>query len=210
MGQPPPVHRGLSAGWSALHGGLPATGAVAAWLRVVRPGALALRRVPPIALTLTGLALGWLAVPAAAGGWLVPAAVCVLAGAYCDALDGAVAVLAGRASAAGAVADRAADRLTEVAYALAFWLAGGPLWACAAVCLVGFAHEYARDRPAITVAERPTRVLFAAFGLLGAAVVPSSPRWVVLVWLAVALLGLAQLAAPRPPRWPRRPAGRAR
>jgi phosphatidylglycerophosphate synthase len=172
---------------------------VGVWLRLVAPVASVLRRVPPLALTALGLALGWLAVWAAASGWPAVGALLVLSGAWCDALDGAVAVLARRVTAFGAVADRVADRLSEVAYAVAFWVVGAPAWACFSVCLVGFVHEYARGPgvPVITVAERPTRVLFAAFGLLGAAVLPSSPRWVVLCWLAAALAGLAHLLVPR-------------
>lgn len=210
MGQPPAVQRGLSAGWSALHGGLPATGLVGRWLRLVQPVAAALRPVPPLALTVAGLLLGWLAVWPAAAGWPALGALLVVLAAGCDALDGAVAVLADRASAFGAVADAVADRLTEVAYALAFWAVGAPAWACGASCGLGFLHEYVRERAgrpvAVTVGERPTRVLFAAFGLLGAALVPASPRWVALCWVAVAAVGLGQLlralTASRPVRGP--------
>jgi CDP-diacylglycerol--glycerol-3-phosphate 3-phosphatidyltransferase len=203
----------LAAGWSALHGGLPPTGVVGWWLRLVRPVAAALRGVRPLALTVAGLLLGWLAVWPAAAGWPALGALLIVVAACCDALDGAVAVLAGRASAFGAVADAVADRLTEVAYALALWSAGAPAWACGAACGLGLLHEYARERAgrpvAVTVNERPTRVLFAAFGLLGAAVVPASARWVPLCWVAVAALGLGQLlralarggaTARRPPR----------
>ena len=45
----------------------------------------------------------------------------------CDALDGAVALLAGRATRAGAVADRAADRVADTAFALVLWRCGAPL-----------------------------------------------------------------------------------
>jgi phosphatidylglycerophosphate synthase len=184
----------LVAGWSRLHG-LPASGVVTRWLRLVHPLAYALRAVPPLALTALGLLLGVLCWPLAAVA-PVAAAVCVLAGAGCDALDGAVAVLSSRISAFGALADRCADRATEAAYALAFWTAGAPLWACLLTCLAGYAHEAVRrGSTLITVAERPTRVLFAFFGLVGAAVMASSPRWVVLAWLAVAVAGLGQAAA---------------
>jgi CDP-diacylglycerol--glycerol-3-phosphate 3-phosphatidyltransferase len=197
---------GFAARWSALHGGLPPTGVVGWWLRLVHPVALALRAVPPLALTAAGLALGTLAAWPAALGWPLVAAVCVLLGAACDALDGAVAVLAGRDSAFGAVADAVADRLTEAGYALALWLAGAPGWLCAAAAGVGALHEYVRERVgrgplAVTVAERPTRVLFAAFGLVAAAVLPGGVGWAVAGWLAVALAGLGQLclAARRAP-----------
>src|SRR5262244_2015619 len=159
--------------WSALHGGVPPTGLVGEWLRLVWRAARPLRAVPPLALTAAGLVTGWLAVWPAALGWPLPAAVAVLAGAGFDALDGAVAVLAGRESVFGAVVDSVADRLTELAYGVALWLAGAPGWLCGAVVGVGWLHEYLRERAAagvlaVTVAERPTRVLCAFFALIAA------------------------------------------
>ena len=161
-----------------------------------------LRAVPPLVLTVGGLLVGWLAVGFVAAGWPLAAAVAVLVAAGLDALDGAVAVLAGRESAFGAVADAVADRLTEVGYGVALWLAGAPGWLCAGAVGVGWLHEYLRERVArgplaVTVAERPTRVLFAFFGLVASAVLPGSVRWVMPCvaagWLAVAVLGLGQL-----------------
>jgi CDP-diacylglycerol--glycerol-3-phosphate 3-phosphatidyltransferase len=189
---------GFAARWSALHGGVPPTGLVGYWLRLVHPVAAALRAVPPLLLTVAGLLVGVLAVWPAAVGLPLLAAVCVLFGALCDALDGAVAVLAGRESAFGAVADSVADRLTEAGYGVALWLAGAPGWLCAGAAGVGWLHEYLRERVGrgplvLTVAERPTRVLFAFFGLVAAAVLPGAVGWVAAGWVAVALAGLGQL-----------------
>jgi phosphatidylglycerophosphate synthase len=183
--------------WSALHGVRP-SGVVVWWLRGVYRVARHLTWLPPLGLTAGGMVAGWLAVWPAAAGLPALGSLCIVVGAACDALDGAVEVLSGRVSAFGAVADAAADRLTEVAYALALWLAGAPAWLCAAVCGVGVLHELMRARAGralpLTVGERPTRVLFAAFGLLGASVVGGSPPWVALCWLVVAVAGFGQLS----------------
>jgi CDP-diacylglycerol--glycerol-3-phosphate 3-phosphatidyltransferase len=178
-----------------LHGGIAPTRLVGGWLVAVYQLARPLRRVPPWLLTLAGVLLGWSAPLVAA--WPVLAAGCVLAGALCDALDGAVAVLSERVSTFGAVLDAVADRLTEAAYGVALWRLGVPGPLCAAVVGVGWLHEYVRARAgvvgAITVAERPTRVLFAFFLLLSAGVAPRLVPPACAVWLAVALVGAGQL-----------------
>jgi catechol 2,3-dioxygenase-like lactoylglutathione lyase family enzyme len=185
-------------GWSALHGGVVPAGPVRWWLRAVYPVARVLRAVPPLALTVAGLVAGWLAVWPAVSGWPLVAAACVALAVACDALDGAVAVLAGAASPFGAVADAVADRLTEAAFGVALWQAGAPGWLCGTAVGVGWLHEYLRGRAgrgvsAITVSERPTRVLFGFFGLVAAAVWPALLGGVAGAWVAVAVAGLAQL-----------------
>ncbi len=169
---------------------------VGGWLVAVYWLAWPLRGVPPWLLTLAGVLVGWAAVGVV--GWPVLAACCVLVGAGCDALDGAVAVLAGRSSAYGAVLDGLADRLTEAAYGVALWRLGVPGPLCTAIVGVGWLHEYVRARAgvvgALTVAERPTRVLFAFFLLLGAGVAPRLVPLACAVWLVVALVGAGQLA----------------
>ena len=82
----------------------------------------------PTAVTVAGLLI-CLRVPFAAAqgpaGLLVGAVLVLLAG-IADALDGAVAVVTGRASRFGFVYDSVADRLGEAAWLAAFWLAGAP------------------------------------------------------------------------------------
>jgi phosphatidylglycerophosphate synthase len=142
---------------------------------------------------------------------LVIAAFVVLAAAFADSFDGAVAVLTGRSSRAGYVVDSVADRLGEVAWLTAFWLAGAPGWLVVAAGTVSWLHEYVRARAtaagmpdigAVTVGERPTRVAVAISGLLvGGVAGLVRGGWDVLVvsvaaaaWLGLALVGLAQLA----------------
>jgi phosphatidylglycerophosphate synthase len=216
---PPPLPDGVTweeyaAAWSRLHGGFDperASALVRGWVRLVyRIGSwLGRRRVRPMAVTTAGLIL-CLAVPAVVPlgrGGLLLAALLVLAAAGADGLDGAVAVLTGRVSRLGYVYDSVADRLGELAWLAAFRLAGAPGWLVVAAGAASWLQEYARARATaagmneigvVTVAERPTRVLLTIFGLVVAGVAPVSaalPSTVAAaVWLALAVVGLGQLA----------------
>jgi phosphatidylglycerophosphate synthase len=198
------------AAWSRLHGGFdPSTASilVRGWVRIAYGigSFLGRKRIGPTAVTTAGLLLCWSApavIPIGRPGLLL-AAVIVLLAALADGLDGAVAVLTDRASRLGFVYDSVADRLGEAAWLLAFWLAGAPAWAVVAAGATSWIQEYARARATaagmddigvVTVAERPTRVLVTIFGLLLGAAVPVLVVAAVLVWLALALIGLVQLA----------------
>ncbi len=206
-----------TASWARLHGGFnpaQASAVVRGWVRLAyRAGSwLAARRVGPTAVTTAGLLLCLAApavVPLGPAGLLL-AALLILSAAFADGLDGAVAVLTGRATRLGYVYDSVADRLGELAWLTAFWLAGAPGWLVAAAGAASWLQEYARARATaagmddigvVTVAERPTRVLVAIFGLLIAAAVPAAisipsstaMTVTVAVWLALALIGLGQL-----------------
>jgi phosphatidylglycerophosphate synthase len=157
-------------------------------------------RVPPTAITATGAVL---AVDAAMFADRLPLATLglILASALCDGLDGAVAVVSGRATRVGAVADRIADRIADCAFALAIWRCGAPLWLAAAAGALSLVHELSRTvlggrlRTAITVAERPTRVVCAALAAASASVSDASwpPTVCASVWVGAALIGLGQL-----------------
>ena len=206
-----------AAAWSKLHGGFDPEGSarvVRGWIRLAyRGGSLLGRwRVTPTAVTAAGLLL-CLAVPFAAllgrTGLLLGALLVLLAG-FADALDGAVAVVTGRASRIGFVYDSVADRLGELAWLAAFWVAGVPGWLAAAGAAVSWLHEYVRARAAaggmdglgiVTLGERPTRVSVAISGLLVgglAGLVHSGWESAVVlvaavVWLALGVIGLVQL-----------------
>ena len=197
------------AAWSRLHGGFdPATASplVRGWVRIAYSMGLWLgsKRIGPMWVTTAGLILCG-AVPAVVrlpGGPLI-AALLVLAAALADGLDGAVAVLTDRVTKLGYVYDSAADRLGEAAWLLAFWLAGAPGLLVVAAGGVSWLQEYVRARATaagmseigvVTIAERPTRVLVAIFGLVMAAVVPGSLVVGAAAWLALAVVGLGQLA----------------
>jgi CDP-diacylglycerol--glycerol-3-phosphate 3-phosphatidyltransferase len=191
--------------WSALHSGIdPArVPLLLPWLRAMWFVARPLRRFPPLALTVLGVVLAGDAVllaraaPAAAAGAVVLAAVC-------DGLDGAVAVLAERATTFGARADTVADRLADIAFAAVLWRCGAP-WplalACGALAVAVDGLRRVRAVPArITVAERPTWTICAVLACGSAAV--TSASWPVLVcaavWLAAGALGVLQVAATSP------------
>lgn len=205
--------------WSALHGGFDPNGAsavVRGWIRIAyRAGTLLGRLgVSPTTVTFAGLVL-CLAVPFAALGGppgLIGAALLVLAAGFADAFDGAVAVVTGRTSRAGFVVDSVADRIGELAWLAAFWVAGAPGWLVVAGGAVSWLHEYLRARAttagmpdigAVTVGERPTRVSVAISGLLVGGVAGFvHTDWaeavIVLaaaVWLILGVIGLGQLIA---------------
>ncbi|MDP9431180.1 MAG: CDP-alcohol phosphatidyltransferase family protein [Actinomycetota bacterium] len=174
--------------WAPLHGDLDPRGSrlISGWLRLTyrlaRP--LAVRGVSPNALTGWGVLLGAVALACAAMGGRGPliGAVVVVASALLDGLDGAVAVLTGRATRFGYVLDSLADRTVDAGYLVALWLAGAP----AAWCVAGAGGlallEYTRARAGnagmgeiavVTIGERPTRVILAALGLGAAGLSPA-------------------------------------
>ncbi|MBM2615212.1 CDP-alcohol phosphatidyltransferase family protein [Actinoplanes sp. LDG1-06] len=197
--------------WSGLHGGFDprrASVLVRGWVRIAYGigSWLGRRGIGPMAVTTAGL-LVCLSVPVAAGTlgrWgLLLAAVLVLVAALADGLDGAVAVITGRATRLGYVYDSLADRLGEAAWLTAFWLAGAPGWLVVTAGAASWLHEYARARATaagmseigvVTVAERPTRVLVAIFGLLASAAIGWFISVVTMAWLFLAVAGGVQLA----------------
>jgi len=172
------------AAWSRWHGGTdPADSRlVHGWLTLAYRLAVPLARLSPLAVTALGLLVAVAAVgPAVAGGtWLIATGVLIGLSGLLDSLDGALAIAGGRASRRGFVLDSAVDRLTEVAYAAAFWVAGAPGWLAAAFGALCWLPDYLRARAgqagvretgAISVWERPPRVAMAGFSLGGAGVV---------------------------------------
>jgi phosphatidylglycerophosphate synthase len=210
---------GYAERWSALHGGYDprrATPLVRGWLRlayrVARP--LAGAGVRPSIVTTAGVAVA-AAVPAVVllgPAWGLGAAGLVLLGALADTVDGALAVVAGQETRLGQVFDSAADRLTEASWLAALYLVGAPGWLAAGCLALAWLHEYVRARAtvagmseigAVTVGERPTRVLLALFGLMSVGVaalvpgdvVPVTATVAVAVWTALGAAGLVQLTA---------------
>lgn len=198
--------------WGTLHGVVDptATPFVAGWLRIAHSCAVPLVRlgVSPNALTAVGLlvALGVLPVVTLGGRWVLLAPVLVVASALVDSLDGAVAVMTGRTTSWGALLDGLADRVADTAYLVALWLLGAPGWTVAGAAAAALLHEYARARAtaagmddvgAVTVSERPTRVVIAAMFLLGAGLYPAAAAtWGTLgaaAALTVGTVGLVQL-----------------
>ncbi|OBB60485.1 hypothetical protein A5757_10180 [Mycobacterium sp. 852013-51886_SCH5428379] len=168
-------------------------------------------RIPPDALSAAGvLALvgAWAAV--AGPNWPALAVGLIVAAGVLDGLDGAVALRTGRARPLGAVVDAVADRLGDVVLAAVLAALGAPLvWVLPAIALV-LLHEYARARAqaagmpgvgAVTVAERPTRLIIVGIAAAGVAVWPAGmpgPGWdwagaLAVTWIAVGVVGGVQL-----------------
>jgi phosphatidylglycerophosphate synthase len=171
------------AAWSRWHGGAGTESPlVRGWLSLAYTLARPLAGLPPVAATALGLLVAAAAVaPAAAGGrWLLAAGVLVGLSGLLDSLDGALAIGTGRASRRGFVLDSVVDRLTEAAYAGALWAAGAPGWLAVVFGALCWLPDYLRARAgqagvsetgALSVWERPTRVVMTGLTLVGAGVV---------------------------------------
>jgi phosphatidylglycerophosphate synthase len=202
-------------GWSALHGGVEVSGVVGWWLRMVQRLAATppVVRIPPDALSAAGVVAlaGGFGAAAAGGRWpLLTVALLVLAG-LLDGLDGAVALRTGRARPLGAVVDATADRVGDLLLAGTLAVLGAPLGWCIAAAALVLLHEYVRARAqgvglpgagAVTVAERPTRLILVGVAAAGAGTLPGGTPWTgwnwatvsAVAWVAVGAIGLIHLA----------------
>ena len=199
--------------WAELHGGYdPRTGSpwLRGWLTMVHAVAqpLARRGVSPDAVTYGSLAVSALAAGLAAlgGRWLLLATLVLVVSGLLDNLDGAVAVLTGRTTRWGYVLDSVVDRLSDLLYLVALVVVGAPVELAAVCGALVFLLEYSRARAgnaggdevgAVTIAERPTRVIVVAAALLAGGVLPGSADDLATVGVAVLTVvtaaGLLQL-----------------
>lgn len=210
-----PDRNGYFDRWSALHGGYdPRSGSVwvRGWLTMVfaLAGPLARRGVQPDVLTAwtLWLALAVLALAEVGGRWEIAAGWLLVASGLADNLDGAVAVLSGRATRWGYVLDSVVDRASDALYLLAVVAVGCPPALAVALGFAFFTLEYLRARAGsaggdgvgrITMAERPTRVSLLAPTLAVGGLYPrlAEELSVVLpaVLLAMTVVATVQLAA---------------
>ena len=199
--------------WAELHGGYdPRTGSAVlrAWLAMVHAVAqpLARRGVSPDAVTYGSLVVSALAAGLAAlgGRWLLLATLVLVLSGLLDNLDGAVAVLTGRTTRWGYVLDSVVDRISDLLYLVALVAVGAPVEPAALCGALVFLLEYSRARAgnaggdetgAVTIAERPTRVIVVAAALLAGGVLPGSAALLATVGVAVltalTAVGLVQL-----------------
>ncbi|MGW6441647.1 CDP-alcohol phosphatidyltransferase family protein [Lentzea sp. NPDC055074] len=201
------------ASWSRLHGAdVSGSPMVVGWLRFIHSIARPFDRVHPDLLSVAGVVAAGGAVAAAfAGGrWPLLALVLVVGCGVLDGLDGAVALRTGRARPLGAVIDAVADRLSDLCLVLVLFALHAPAWWCAGLGVALLLHEYARAKAqsvgmtsagAITVAERPTRMIAAAVACAGAGLAPGGTPGTgwdwgtvsALVWAVCAVAGFGQL-----------------
>ncbi|WP_419284712.1 CDP-alcohol phosphatidyltransferase family protein [Rhodococcoides corynebacterioides] len=199
--------------WSALHGDylVDSSVLVRGWLgltyRVARP--LVRGRITPGAVTTVGvvLASAALGIAALGGPWSAGlAAVLLVLSALTDSLDGAVALLRGRSSALGYVADSVADRISDLAALSILLVLGGPVPAVLAVAALTLLHETLRARAVsagmndigvVTVWERPSRIIAVTVTLIGCVFVGDTALFAAVgtaVSAVLALIGFGQLA----------------
>jgi len=154
--------------WQSLHGGTDPRGTpfLLGWLRLVHVLGARLRVHPNV---LTGLSVVAALTVLGVSPWV--GAVLVVTSALLDGLDGAVAVLQDKVTRLGAVLDSAADRVCDLLFVLALVLAGAPwelgLAGAAGIALLEGTRLVKRRPIVITIAERPTRVIATAAGLVG-------------------------------------------
>ncbi|MBB2992186.1 CDP-diacylglycerol--glycerol-3-phosphate 3-phosphatidyltransferase [Mycolicibacterium iranicum] len=206
--------RADDSGWSALHGGVQPSPVVRGWLRMIWALAAGpVLRIRPDVLSALGvltLVAGWAVT--VGPGWPALTGVLVIAAGVIDGLDGAVALRTGRARPLGAVVDAVADRLGDLVLGAILVALGAALpWVLAALALL-FVMEYLRARAqsvgmpgvgAVTVAERPTRLILVAMAAFGTAAVPAGMPllgwgWataLTVTWTVVGLVGMGQLVA---------------
>jgi CDP-diacylglycerol---glycerol-3-phosphate 3-phosphatidyltransferase len=192
--------------WSRRHGGVDPSGSfwVSGWVRLshgtARP--LAERRVSPDVVSAVGVLLTALVplVCLLGAGWVLLGVPLVVLAGLADGVDGALAARLGRTAAWGRLVDALADRLGDLLLVLALLALGAPAWLCAAYAVGLLLHELLRavaqaagmtGPGAVTVSERPTRVI-----VTGVAVLLVGVEWLSRV-VGVTLLpdlGPAQLA----------------
>lgn len=164
--------------WSRLHGGLDprASSWVRGWVRLTHAGARPLARwgVHPDAVTLAAVALtATVPLLAALGAaWPLAAVVPMVVAAVLDGVDGALAARTGTDSAWGRVLDGLADRCADLLLLLTLVVLGAPWWLVAVLAVATLLLEQARalgqaagmtGPGAVTVWERPSRVIVVAF-----------------------------------------------
>ncbi|MGH8938492.1 MAG: CDP-alcohol phosphatidyltransferase family protein, partial [Actinomycetes bacterium] len=146
--------------------------------------------------------IGAVGLAAVGDAWLTTAALLVVASGLLDSVDGAVAVLTDRVTRWGQVLDHLVDRVTDLLYLVALWLAGAPGQACVAGGVLMLLLEYVRARAAVagmtevgvvTVWERPTRVIVTAAFLASGVFGDLWPALGAAAWVGLGMVGLGQL-----------------
>ncbi len=204
-------------GWAGAYGGYDLRYAarsrrrlLAATYRVSR--IIARFGVRPASMMVVSVAFA-MAVPVIAlrgGAWPLAAAACLLAGLGADTLGSGLTVVTAAITRLGGFYQSLVERFSELCWLLALACLGTKPWVTFTMAVLVWAHEYVKARvgaPALspaavtTVGDRPTRVwaVLAAFGLAAAAaqlgqdLAAAAVTLVVVSWLALALVGLAQL-----------------
>ena len=189
--------------WSAAHGDVDPDSSrwISGWLSIVHrlTGRLAGRGIDPAVVTAAGLVvsatvplLAWLG-----GRWPLLAIVCVVAAGLLDGIDGALARWDGTASRWGSVLDDLADRCSDLLLISALAFLGAPPALCLAAGVLTLLLESARASAraagldgigVLTVWERPSRIIVAAFGVGLCGVVDSSMPWIATGAAAIAVV----------------------
>jgi phosphatidylglycerophosphate synthase len=166
------------------------------------------RRVHPNAVSMLAVLLG-VGVPVAASRgarWPLAAAVLCICSGLADGVDGAVAAMTDTATRNGAVIDSVGDRVCDLCLVGAMAVLGGQRTLAVAVGAAVMGLEYTRARAgavgleevgAVTIAERPTRLIAAALCCAAYGITTSNSGWIatasLVVLLVLTLVGWIQL-----------------
>jgi phosphatidylglycerophosphate synthase len=208
-----------AADWSGLHGGVDLGNVrpgVRRWLRLgfVVARWLQRARVPAGAVTALGLmsSIVVAVVVTHGSGGILLAALLVFLATLADTVDGALAVLSGHTTRLGYVYDAVVDRIGEACWLIALWRIGAAGHVAVAAGALAWLHEYVRSRgnaagmteiTAVTVGERPTRVMVTIGGLVLAGLAETFNPHVAAgiaaittaTWIVLGLIGITQLLA---------------
>lgn len=172
--------------WSELHGGIDPRDSfwVERWVLLSSACARPLVRLgaTPNAITVCGAAVTAIAfaVTFAGRGWFAVAALVVLLAAVLDGVDGAIAAQTGAATRWGRILDTLADRWSDIFLAGIVVMAGAPPWLGVVIAVLTLFLEGIRATAqaagmvgpgAVTVWERPSRVILAVIATVMAAIV---------------------------------------
>jgi phosphatidylglycerophosphate synthase len=208
-----------AAEWAGLHGGVDLTQVRPGMRRWLHLGFVVARslhraRVPAGAVTAVGLlsSVTVVVVVTHGSGGILLAALLVAAAILADTVDGALAVLSGHTTRLGYVYDAVVDRVGEACWLIALWRIGAAGYVVVVAGALAWLHEYVRSRgnaagmaeiTAVTVGERPTRVIVTIAGLALAGfaeafnphVAAGIAAFATATWIVFGLIGITQLLA---------------
>ncbi|MBD0860580.1 CDP-alcohol phosphatidyltransferase family protein [Gordonia sp. zg691] len=183
---PPRPHReAVLDAWSSLHGGIDPRGSVWTrnWVLLSNACARPLARIgiTPNVVTVLGVVVTAVALclTLLGGGWPAIGAVVIVFAALLDGIDGAIAAQTGTASRWGRVYDTLADRCSDLMLAAIVVIVGAPMWTGVTIAVLTLLLESTRATAqvigmngpgAVTVWERPSRVILAVIAALTAAI----------------------------------------
>ncbi len=191
--------------WSTLHSNAQPSLLVRCWLRVAFFVSTPFVRFGPNSVTVMGVIFMSVVVAISPDSPAI-AALCLPFVGLLDNIDGIVAVRSSRVSAYGAFLDSIADRIVDILSVAIFVRLGAHVYVGICALMTTVIHEYmraralslgAKDVGVISIAEKPTRIIVTAIGLVAVAVLgdhrTNVSDYVLYLWCTIGVIGLLQL-----------------